>query len=64
MTDRDKVRTLIRFRDAVVNLISVSGGMAFKNYREACEDALLMALGRRPTDDELDDLLCERRPGT
>jgi hypothetical protein len=62
MTERDKVRTLIRFRDAVVNLISVSGGMAFKKYREACEDVLAMALGRRPTDDELDDLLCARQP--
>jgi hypothetical protein len=50
MTERDRVRKLVRFRDAVVNLISVSGGMAFKKYREACEDVLAMALGRRPTD--------------
>jgi hypothetical protein len=62
MTDRDKLRTLIRWRDAVVTLISAGGsGIAVDRYRDACHEVLAMALMRKPSNDELDDLLCERR---
>jgi hypothetical protein len=62
MTDRDKLRTLIRWRDAVVTLISAGGsGIAVDRYRAACHEVLAMALMRKPSNDELDDLLCERR---
>ena len=59
-TDREKVAALRRFRDATINLVNVSGGMAFLHYRRASEEVLMHILGRRPTDDEFDDLLCQR----
>jgi hypothetical protein len=63
MTDRDRLRTLVRWRDAIVNLISAGGSaMACERYRDACQEVLAMVLARRPTEQELDQLLCERRP--
>jgi hypothetical protein len=59
-TDREKVAALRRFRDATMNLVNLSGGMAFLHYRRASEEVLMLILGRRPTDDEFDDLLCQR----
>ena len=61
-TDREKVLALVRFRNAIMNLVNVTGGMSFLHFRRSCEEVLGLLLGRRPTNDELDDLLCERDP--
>jgi hypothetical protein len=60
MTDREKVAALVRFRNAIINLVNVTGGMTFLHYRRACEEMLGLVLGRAPTDEEFDDLLCQR----
>ena len=60
--DRQKLMTLIRFRNATLNVVSATGGMSFLHYRRACEEVLKLLLAREPTDEELDDLLCEREP--
>jgi hypothetical protein len=59
-SDREKVAAIVRFRDAIINLVNVTGGMSFLHYRRASEEVLTLLLGRRPTDDEFDDLLCQR----
>ena len=61
LDERARVRAIVRFRDAVMNLVNVTGGMAFLHYRRAGEDLLRLVLGREPTDEELDEILCERR---
>jgi hypothetical protein len=60
MNDRTKLTALIRFRDSIMNLINVSGGATFLHYRRAAEELLTIVLGRNPTDDELDSILCDR----
>jgi hypothetical protein len=61
-TDREKVLALVRFRDAIVNLVNVTGGMSFLHFRRSCEEVLGLLLGRRPSDEELDNLLCQGEP--
>lgn len=60
--DRQKLLALIRFRNATLDVMSATGGMSFLRYRRTCEEVLRLLLAREPTDEELDDLLCEREP--
>ena len=60
LKDQEKVAMLVRFRNSIMNLINISGGMTFLHYRRACEEVLKLVLGRAPTDQELDDLLCRQ----
>ena len=60
LSDREKVASLIRYRDSILQLLSLSGGPSLLNYRRASEVVLKLVLGRTPTDEELDALLCER----
>jgi hypothetical protein len=59
-SDREKVASLLHYRNSILQLLSLSGGPSLLNYRRACEVVLKLVLGRTPTDEELDTLLCQR----
>jgi hypothetical protein len=59
MDDHSKVRTIVRFRDAVISLLNMGGAASFQ-YRLASKEILRLVLGREPTDEELDVVLCDR----
>src|SRR5262249_44985527 len=61
MNDTQKVGVLVRFRNAVIDLVNGSGEASFRRNRDAAEELLRLTLGHEPTDADRDELFSDRR---